>query len=71
MTALDHRSQHELWRMQLLDELRGKLKAIEWDADLDPDGRRAVALWALIARVEAAEAEELRNGLGDTLRRGR
>jgi hypothetical protein len=62
-TALDHESQHEFWRMQLLDELRGRLRAIEWDPKLDPDGCRAAALRALIARVEAAEAEALRNGL--------
>jgi hypothetical protein len=50
--------------MQLLDELRGKLKAIEWSPKLDPDGGRAAELRALIRRVEAAEAEELRSGSG-------
>ena len=51
--------------MQLLDELHGKLRAIEWDPKLDPGGERAGALRALIARIEAVEADELRKGLGD------
>jgi hypothetical protein len=63
-TGLDHETMHEFWRMQLLDELRTRLRTIEWDPKLDPDGGRAAALRALIARVEAAEAEALRNGLG-------
>jgi hypothetical protein len=63
-SGLDHESQHEFWRMQLLDELRSRLRLLEWDPRLDPDGGRAAALQALIARVEAAEAEALRNGLG-------
>jgi len=63
-TGLDHETMHEFWRMQLLDELRTRLRTIEWDPKLDPDGGRAAALRALIARVEAAEAEALHNGLG-------
>ena len=62
-SGLDHESQHEFWRMQLLDELRTRLTAIEWDPRLDPHGCRATALRDLIARVEAAEADALRNGL--------
>ncbi|HEX6702788.1 MAG TPA: hypothetical protein VF101_18825, partial [Gaiellaceae bacterium] len=65
LSPLDHASLHEFWRMQLLDELHGRLTAVEWNPKLDPDGTRAVALRALIARVEAAEAEALRNGFGD------
>jgi hypothetical protein len=45
--------------MKLLDELRGKLRAFEWEPALDPDGRRALALSELIRRFEAIEAEEL------------
>jgi len=63
-TGLDHETMHELWRMQLLDDLRSRLEVLEWDPRLDPDGGRAAALRALIARAEAAEAEALRNGLG-------
>lgn len=58
-TPLDPASRHELWRMQLLDELRGKLRAIDWEPTLDPEGRRTAALGELIARFEAIEAEEL------------
>jgi hypothetical protein len=65
-TGLDHETMHEFWRMQLLDELRVRLRTIEWDPKLDPDGGRAAELRVLIARVEAAEAEALRNGLGRT-----
>jgi len=65
-TGLDHEAMHEFWRMQLLDELRLRLRTIEWDPKLDPEGGRAAALRVLIARVEAAEAEALHNGLGRT-----
>jgi hypothetical protein len=60
-SRLDPDSLHELWRMQLLDELRGKLRAIEWEPALDPDGARAGALADLIRRFEAVEAEALRD----------
>jgi hypothetical protein len=60
-SRLDPDSLHELWRMQLLDELRGKRGAIEWQPLLDPDGERAAALDELIARFEAVEADELQD----------
>jgi menaquinone-dependent protoporphyrinogen oxidase len=53
--ALDHDSLHELWRMQLLDELRRRRVALEYEPQLDPEGRRRAALAALIASVEDAE----------------
>ena len=64
--ALDHDSLHELWRMQLLDELRRRHVALDYEPQLDPEGRRRAALAVLIASVEDAEAEALqeRNGNG-------
>ena len=50
----------ELWRMQLLDELHGRLQALEWSPTLDPHGNRRAALRDLIDRYEAIEAEVLR-----------
>ena len=47
--------------MQLLDEIRGKLPAIQWEPTLDPEGRRAVALERLIRRIQVVEAEALRD----------
>jgi menaquinone-dependent protoporphyrinogen oxidase len=57
--ALDDDSLHELWRMQLLDELRGRRVALEYEPQLDPEGRRRAALEVLIADVETAEVEAL------------
>jgi hypothetical protein len=57
--ALDHESLHELWRLQLLDELRRRQAALDFEPRLDPDGRRRVALRDLIARVEDEEHEAL------------
>jgi hypothetical protein len=57
--ALDHESLHELWRMQLLDELRRRRVAFEYEPQLDPEGRRRAALAVLIASVEDVENEEL------------
>jgi menaquinone-dependent protoporphyrinogen oxidase len=57
--ALDHESLHELWRMQLLDELRRRRVALEYEPQLDPEGRRRVALAELIEGVEDAELEAL------------
>jgi hypothetical protein len=58
---LTQEERHEFWRMQLLDELYGKLTAIEAEPALDPKGKRHAELLALIARFEEIEAEELRN----------
>ena len=57
--ALDHDSLHELWRMQLLDELRRRRAALEYQPQLDPEGRRRAALAQLIASVEDVEGEAL------------
>jgi hypothetical protein len=58
--ALEHESLHELWRMQLLDELRRRRVALDYQPQLDPEGRRRTALVALIASVEDEELEALR-----------
>jgi menaquinone-dependent protoporphyrinogen oxidase len=57
--ALDDDSLHELWRMQLLDELRRRRVALEYEPQLDPEGRRRAALAELIASVEDVELEAL------------
>jgi menaquinone-dependent protoporphyrinogen oxidase len=58
--ALDDDSLHELWRMQLLDELRHRRVALEYTPQLDPEGRRRAALAVLIENVEDAELEALK-----------
>jgi hypothetical protein len=58
--ALDHDSLHELWRMQLLDELRRRRVAFEYEPQLDPEARRRTALAVLIATVEDAERWAIR-----------
>jgi len=60
-TGLSNVQRHELWRLQLLDELYGKLRAIEAQPALDPKGTRRAALHGLIARFEQIEVEELRS----------
>ena len=57
--ALDVDSSHELWRLQLLDELRRKRVALDYEPQLDPEGRRRAALGELIATFEEAELEAL------------
>ena len=57
--SLDVASRHELWRLQLLDELRRKLTALEYEPQLDPEGRRRAALGTLIAYFEGLEAEAM------------
>ena len=57
--ALDTESIHELWRMQLLDELRGRRAALEFEPQLDPEGRRRAMLTTLIASVEREELDAL------------
>jgi hypothetical protein len=58
---LDRDARHEYWRMQLLDDLHSRLRAIEFQPALDPRGTRRAGLLELIARFEAIEAEELAN----------
>jgi len=53
------RNRHEFWRMQLLDELHGRLEAIAYEPALDPRGRRRAALASLIHRFEEIEREEI------------
>jgi hypothetical protein len=63
--TLDHDSLHELWRMQLLDELRRRRVALDYEPRLDPEGRRRAALAVLITSLEERELEalyELRGG---------
>jgi hypothetical protein len=62
--ALDVESLHELWRLQLLDELRRRRVALDYEPQLDPEGRRRVALSVLITNLEDAELEALRNRKG-------
>ena len=50
---------HEFWRLQLLDELRHKLVAFEYEPRLDPSGMRREALHGLIAHFEQIEADDL------------
>ena len=50
--------------MQLLDELRRRRAALEFEPQLDPEGRRRAALAELIASVEDVELEALQNGKG-------
>ena len=57
--TLDVDSRHELWRLQLLDELRRRRVALEYEPQLDGDGRRRAALSTFIADVEDAEDEAL------------
>jgi menaquinone-dependent protoporphyrinogen oxidase len=57
--ALDIDSLHELRRMQLLDELRRRRFALEYEPQLDPEGRRRAALAVLIASFEDAEIDAL------------
>jgi hypothetical protein len=57
--ALDHDSLHELWRLQLLDELRRRRVALDYEPQLDPEGRRRAALTALIESLEEEELEAL------------
>ncbi len=45
--------------MQLLDELYGKLQAIDYEPHLDPEGRRRAALLDLIHRFEEIGRQEL------------
>jgi hypothetical protein len=49
---LDHRYWAERRRLQLLDELRGRLRAIDFDCVRDPTGARRDELCALICRHE-------------------
>ncbi len=44
--------ERDLWRLQLLDELRRKLVALDYEPMLDPDGSRRTELERLIERLE-------------------
>jgi menaquinone-dependent protoporphyrinogen oxidase len=57
--TLDVDSLHELWRLQLLDELRRRRVALDYEPQLDPEGQRRAALATLIASFEDAEVEAL------------
>ena len=57
--ALAPDSAHEFWRLQLLDELRRKLVAFEYEPRLDPSGTRREALRGLIAYFERIEFDDL------------
>lgn len=59
-TGLSNVQRHELWRLQLLDDLYGKLGAIRAQPALDPKGTRRAGLHGLIARFEQIEVEEIR-----------
>jgi menaquinone-dependent protoporphyrinogen oxidase len=50
---------HEFWRMQLLDELRRKQVSLDYEPQLDPEGRRRAALVELIGLFEDAESGAL------------
>ena len=50
----------DLQRLQLLDELRGRLKALEYEPQLDPTGSRELELRSLIQRLEDDQLEALR-----------
>ena len=59
MTTLDAELRHEFWRLQLLDELRRKRAALEYEPQLDPEARRRAALADLIEALEELELESL------------
>lgn len=53
--------QRDLRRLQLLDELRWKLAAFDYEPQLDPQGTRRAELESLIARLEDEQVEALRS----------
>jgi hypothetical protein len=55
-TRLDHEHWAERRRLQLLDELRGRLRSIDFDCLRDPEGKRRDELCALICRHERGAA---------------
>jgi hypothetical protein len=59
MTSLDTDLVHEFWRLQLLDELRRKRAALEYEPQLDPERRRRDGLDELIVTFEERELEAL------------
>ena len=64
MTKLDADLAHEFWRLQLLDELRRKRAALDYEPQLDPERRRREGLAELIAAFEDRELEALRGRRG-------
>ena len=51
--------ERDLRRLQLLDELRGRLKAFEYEPQLDPTGSRQVEILALIRHLEDEQLADL------------
>ncbi len=47
-----NRIERDLRRLQLLDELYGRLKAYEYEPQLDPTGSRSSEILALISHLE-------------------
>jgi hypothetical protein len=60
MRKLDADLVQEFWRLQLLDELRRKRAALDYEPQLDPEGRRRDGLDELIVVFEDRELEALR-----------
>jgi hypothetical protein len=61
----DESYRRDYWRLQLLDELRARLRAIDMKALRDPTGRRRAAILDLIERYEDLDGAE-----GAVYRRG-
>ena len=59
MTKLDADLVHEFWRLQLLDELRRKRAALDYEPQLDPERRRRDGLDELIVAFEDRELAAL------------
>jgi menaquinone-dependent protoporphyrinogen oxidase len=59
LPSLDEPSVRELRRLDLLDELRRKRAALEYEPQLDPEGRRRAALTELISTFEELELQAL------------
>ena len=53
--------ERDLRRLQLLDELRGRLKAYEYEPQLDPTGSRELEILALIRHLEDEQLTDLRS----------
>jgi hypothetical protein len=54
----DGHYRRDYWRLQLLDELRARLRAIDMRALRDPTGSRRAALLDLIERYEDLDGAE-------------
>jgi hypothetical protein len=51
--------ERDLRRLQLLDELRGRLIAFEYEPQLDPTGSRSREILALIQHLQDEQLAEL------------